>query len=190
MKKYIHKLLSSLVLLTVSGFAYSIPVSIDFETNPIGPVATYTEADVTFSPEAPGTLLDVVDLSFGRGIIGTNPMWQPIRADIFGGTSFVEVVLGDASNDDDEMFLRAYDSLDTLLDSDAFSLTGTGTGTLSVSSLDISYVIFGSISTINNSSVLVDTFTYEAVGVPEPTTLALLGLGLVGIVFSRKKKTA
>lgn len=42
---------------------------------------------------------------------------------------------------------------------------------------------------LNGDELFIDNIIYQA-SVPEPTTLALLGLGLAGIGFSRKKKTA
>ena len=41
-----------------------------------------------------------------------------------------------------------------------------------------------------NDSFVNYVWTSDAAAVPEPTTLALLGFGLVGIGFSRKKKNA
>ena len=178
------------MLLALGAAQNANAVLIDFETAPLGDFASYSESGVTFTPVAPGTLLSVLQLSFGRGIVGNAPSFQPVRADIAGGASLVSVVLGDVSDDTDSLFLNAFDGSDTLIGSDTFFLNGAGTHTLSVALANIAYVIVGSVSTINNSSIMLDSFMFEParVSVPEPATLSLVALGLLGLGAARRRR--
>jgi hypothetical protein len=110
----------------------------------------------------------------------------------------VSVALGDFGGiDNDELFLRAYDSADGLLDEDTATLgLGENSITLSVNSGvgEISYVLFGNENQFPNS-LYFDNFTYEFSGTepppPPPTrvpdagatsALIMIGLGLLGAV--------
>ena len=111
---------------------------------------------------------------------------ESFRADFtISGVTSVSVVMGDYNADLDNLFLQAYNSSNVLLDSATFSLPSTTNGgpTLSVSSADIAYVIFGSTGTSNNS-VFFDNFSYNVV--PLPPTALLLGSGLLGLVGWRR----
>ena len=105
---------------------------------------------------------------------------------------FVSVVLGDFGDDEDSIFLNAYDSNDLLLGSDQFPLPDTLSGghALSVSANHISYVKFWGQGN-NNNSVYFDNFEYQTTSiastVPEPATLTIFGLGLLGLALRKKE---
>ena len=106
---------------------------------------------------------------------------------------FVSVVLGDFGDDEDNIFLNAYDSNDVLLASDQFLLPDTFSGghALSVSANHISYAKFWG-QGVDENSIYFDNFEYRTAStpsatVPEPATWTLFSLGLWGWALRKKE---
>ena len=106
-------------------------------------------------------------------------------------TNFVSVTMGDYDADEDNLYLNAYDTLNNLITSDFFlnPFESSAGKTLSVSSLswNIARVEFYGVGT-NNNSVYWDNFTFNegSVQVPEPASILLMVLGLMGLAGFRR----
>jgi hypothetical protein len=120
--------------------------------------------------------------TWANGLVGD------LRIDFLQATDFVSIDII-ANNGSDPGFLEAYDSSGTLLDS--FVTQGDlGSGTsetasISSASANIAYVIASGLS---GNDVGLDNLTYNSATVPEPTVLALLSFGLLGIGIAKRKK--
>lgn len=95
------------------------------------------------------------------------------------------------SIDDCNPFLRAFDSSNNLLDSVSAGCLSFGQGvTLSVSASNIAYITasWDDVDRVYNGAL--DNLRIEVVGaaIPEPGTLALLGIGLAGLGASLRRK--
>jgi len=82
-------------------------------------------------------------------------------------------------------YISVYDSANNLIE----SLTTTISGDNVFTGIDTGSTLFTR-AIVSGSFYAVDDVQFSAASVPEPATFALLGLGLAGIGFSRKKKTA
>jgi hypothetical protein len=173
---------TALALLSLTLTARAAVVT--FEGAPLGVAPSYTEAGVFFQAED-GSGIEIRQLSFGRGILSQDIPFKPIRADLPVIASFVSVVLGDDSDDQDNMFLRGFSSGGVLLAQDTAFMPAQGTRTLSINTPGVAYVIFGSSSTINNSSVMADILEFNA-AIPEPSTfLLMVSAFLPALLFRR-----
>ncbi|MBI4949963.1 MAG: PEP-CTERM sorting domain-containing protein [Deltaproteobacteria bacterium] len=106
-------------------------------------------------------------------------------------TDYVSVTIGDYDADADNLYLYAYDSANALLDSAFFynpaSSYAGNTLIVSTGSASIAWVEFYGVG-VNNNSVYWDNFTFnDTSSVPEPSTMLLLGSGLVGFGLVRRK---
>lgn len=135
------------------------------------------------SPVPTGSLVFGVDAAdFDTGFYSTE---HQFRADFDLLTDFVSIMVAPDNNVGvtDFAHISIFDSNNILLD---FFDTGGLSETVSFSraSSEISYLIAGNATGNFGDSFMLDRLAFN---VPEPTTLALLSLGLAGLGFTRSK---
>jgi hypothetical protein len=188
MKRWIIIGVLGLALMSATQAVASI--TIDFESFPAGPFASYTEQGVTFSASGGGGAIMTATTPNGTfGLLDNNSPRKELRADILGGTTSVSVDLGDYDADSDRLFLEAYDAGDNLLIgvSTVIATDFTGMLTLGVGAPNIAYVIFGARDAVNGSSVFADNFTFEPIPAPGAILLGSIGVGVVS--WLRRRRT-
>jgi hypothetical protein len=197
------KLMTRLALLSMIGVlglaktTQAVPIVIDFDGLASGVVvgATYAGLGVTF--------VDAETAPFGGLPGGTPPMaivhdaffstygqGTPIAALFASDVSAVSIVgidVGAAG-----IILKGFDALvgGSLVASDSFTGVGIGVGAfhpLSISGAGIRRIEFSQILPDFADGVAFDTLSFEATSVPEPGTITLVGLGLLGAARRLRK---
>ncbi len=105
-------------------------------------------------------------------------------------TDFVSFVVGDSGGDLDGWIVNVFDIADNLLESRAFTSTSNISQTFMHSGMHSFHIDWTDIAP---GGYLFDNLSFNdpvASSIPEPLSIMILGFGLVGIGFSRKKKSA
>jgi hypothetical protein len=175
----------TLITLLLGSFNASAAV-IDFESTSFSSVGSYTESGVTFTA---GTYsLSTAAGPVGGTVVRSDPFTStdPFKAELATTVSSVSVDLGDFAADSDDIFLSVYDSANNLLGTTSTTCCTTDEMvTLSLSYSGISYALFGSIGTFQNS-VFFDNFSYVS-QVPLPAPALLLAPAVLGFMGLRRK---
>lgn len=196
------KILVSLIGYVFIGTVNAAPITIDFDDLGTGVTVGghYSGLGVTF--------VDAVTNSFGTLPGGTAPISifhslsgsqpqpaDPIEAIFSSSVSSVSLTGIDVGLNG--FVLSAYDAVagGSLLATDQIFGSNVGVGeffTLSLAAIGIRRVEFSQVRNVAGDGVTFDNFVFDAdvSAVPEPGSLALLGLGLAGLCFTRKKKEA
>lgn len=175
-------------------------VVVDFETTAPGDYSALGVGNVTFKG-VDDTLRVASDYagSFnttGRLYLENGPYDSTMAYSIrFEFTAPVDAFGFNWGAADDVWLLSAYDSSNNLLDSLLLTATGPSNSGeyFGIAASGIAYATLIDQSGDAGDYVMIDRFTYGAQGgneLPEPASMALVGLGLVGLAALRKRKTA
>ncbi len=192
--------LAAAFLLVGAGLAHADTITFDFEgesTTGFISSLSVTESGLTITVKhSPGDfrVLDYTPssapASFGDRSIGfvTGGTWT---INFSSALSSVSIDFGDGGADADTGTLKAYSGLDgtgTLIgtDTDTLAANVKGSKTLSLSGTSIKSITFYSSGLADEENVAWDNLV--ASPVPEPGTLALLGLGMAGLGWHRRRK--
>ncbi len=215
-KKYILKTLSALVLSGVASLASATPISgaiasgdltsvlpggvvVDFDAGPTGDFASVVDGAVTFaSTGAPLTVGSDFNGSFNSRGVNSLLTGFDLEPDAFEITLASPVsafaFLWGAS--DNIWTMDVYNSANVLLESIALAAVfGSNNGDYyGATGADIARIVLTDTldNFVDGDYVFLDNFTYLTRGtnVPEPTTLLLMGAGLVGMGLHRRGKRA
>lgn len=184
MRAKITHVLASLVLALVSGAASA--TVIDFEELSFGQSISYdhyASQGILFDSGINWGIYDPSSSSPQKALINNTSFAGDLFGSFTSTVSDLSIKMGDWCCDADTGLLEAYDIDGNLLASD--SGASNSWFTISVTTSDIaSFRVFAT------GAVIYDEISFTASEVPTPSVFALLGLGLAGIGFSRKKKAA